>query len=173
MTIQEDLQAIRDRLLSLIEGMSDEELNFRQDETSWSIAQVLEHVSIVEKGVVKAIPLGLKQTPNYTQRDLPLGKWVPNRTQKVMAVESLHPTNQPKTLEEVIILIQNARQDFLEVLDDIDDLSLLEKTSPPVPHPVFGDLSTAQWLRMVPYHESRHIGQIEEIKQAYAQQTSV
>lgn len=33
------------------------------------------------------------------------------------------------------------------------------------PHPVFGEMDLTQWIDFTSYHEERHLGQIQEIKQ--------
>lgn len=173
LAIQDELFEVRKQIVTLLEDISDDELNWKPNEKSWSIAQVLEHIAIVEQSAIRLIPLGLKQNLDYSQRDLPLDHWIKSRTNKVMAAESTHPSNEPKTLEEVHGLIQNVREQFLKIINEVEDLRMLEKTSPPYPHPVFGEMSTLQWAQMVPFHEERHIGQIKELRQSYLKRKNV
>ena len=164
MTILEQLNSTRSRLLSELDGLSDEQLNWKPDDSTWSIAQVVQHIAMGESGTVKSISLGLTQNPNFTPKTLPLDQLLLDRSRKVNAPERLHPSTEPKTVGELKEVLQNSREKFLDVLSHVEDSSLLDNTSPPVPHPAFGDLSTGQWIQFGILHEARHILQIEELK---------
>jgi hypothetical protein len=88
-----------------------------------------------------------------------------DRSKKANAPERLHPSAEPKTLVQLKEISHNSQAQFLGALNSIEDVSLLDKTAPPIPHPIFGHMSTNQWITAVPLHEQRHIKQIEEVKE--------
>ncbi len=48
----------------------------------------------------------------------------------------------------------------------IEGISEQELNNNSFPHRRFGQLSVAQWVSLVGYHEHRHLEQIEEVKQS-------
>jgi uncharacterized damage-inducible protein DinB len=162
---QEQLNTNRKYLLSVLDGLSDIQLNWKPNELTWSIAQIVQHIATVEGGAAQFIQLGLAQEPNFVPRDIPLEKMVLDRSNKANAPERLHPSAEPKTLAQLKEILHNSQAQFLGALNSIEDVSLLDKTAPPIPHPIFGHLSTNQWITAVPLHEQRHIKQIEEVKE--------
>lgn len=158
-------ESIREKLLREIQGLSEQQLNWKADDSSWSIAQVVEHICKVEDSVLPLLSLGLAQSPEFKQRDLPLQQLIPDRSTKVQAPSGLEPANRMWTYDSLISLLNERRHRTVTVLTGITDTSLLSVTSPPYPHPVFGPLSTGQWMESIPLHELRHIHQIEELKQ--------
>lgn len=163
--IQEQLNTARSLLLSVLDGLSDDQLNWKPDDFTWSISQVVQHIAMVESGSSQTIRLGLEQEPNFIPFDIPLQKQILDRSKKVNAPERLHPSGDPKTMSQLKEILRNSREEFMDTLATIEeDITVLEKTSPPVSHPVFGHMSTWQWIVAVPLHEERHIKQIEELK---------
>ena len=163
--IREQLNATRSHLLSVLEGLSDDQLNWKLDNFTWNIAQVVQHIAIVEGGSPHAITLGLAQEPNFVPTDIPLEQLILDRSKKVNAPDRLHPSTDPKTMAQLKEILHDSQEKFLGALNDIEITALLDKTSPPISHPVFGQMSTGQWITAVPLHEERHIQQIEELKE--------
>lgn len=165
LAIRERLDTTRKHLLSAIEGLSDVQLNWKADEHTWSIAQIVQHIATVEGGAAQIIQLGLAQEPNFVPQDKPLEKMILDRSTKANAPERLHPSAESKTLAQLKEILHNSQAQFLSALKNIEDFSLLDKTAPPMPHPIFGQMSTLQWITAVPLHEQRHVKQIEEVKE--------
>ena len=165
LAIKEQLNTNRKYLLSVLDGLSYSQLNWKPDEHKWSIAQIVQHIATVEGGAAQIIQLGLAQEPNFVPKDIPLEEIILDRSKKLNAPERLNPSAEPKTLEQLIEILQNSQAKFLSALSSIKDVSLLDKTAPLMPHPAFGQLSTNQWITAAPFHEQRHIKQIEEVKE--------
>jgi len=163
--ILEQLNATRSRLLSVLNGLSNDQLNYKPDDNTWSISQIVQHIVTVEDGSAQMIRIGLTQEPNFIPTDIPLEKLILDRSNKVNAPERLHPPTDSKTMSQLKEILNNSREKFVDTLNGIEDITLLEKTAPPRSHPVFGQLSTGQWIRAARLHEERHIQQIEELKE--------
>ena len=165
LAIQEQLKANRKYLLSVLEGLSYSQLNLKPNEYQWSIAQIVQHIATVEGSAAQIIQLGLAQEPNFVPREMKLDEMILDRSKKFNAPERLHPSTEPKTLEQLKEILQNSQDQFIGALNSIEDVSLLDKTAPPMPHPAFGHLSTNQWIMAGTLHEQRHMKQIEEVKE--------
>lgn len=164
MITREQVNAARSRLLSVLDGLSDEDLNWKPNETSWSIAQVVQHIAMIEGRTPTLISLGFAEDPNFTPSDLKLEQRVPDRTAKFNAPPPLHPSDEPKSFTELTAILERSHQTFVDAFKSIENDRRLDTTSPPMPHPVFGKMSTRQWIEAAHYHEVRHTQQIEEIK---------
>lgn len=160
----EQLDSSRSRLMSVLQGLNDDELNWKPDANTWSIAQVVQHIATVETGASKTILLGLAEEPNFVPSHLALEQVIPDRSIKVNAPPHVQPSTDPKTIAELKEILQSSRQKFMDTLNGIDNVDLLDVTSPTISHPVFGKMSTGQWILAAHLHEERHIRQIEEIK---------
>jgi len=163
--IIEQLNTTQSRLLSVLNGLNNEQLNWKPDDFTWSISQIVQHIATVEDGSVQMIQIGLTQEPNFIPTDIPLEKLILDRSNKVNAPDRLHPPTNPKTMSQLKEILNNSREKFIDTLNSIKDITLLEKTAPPRSHPVFGQLSTGQWIKAARLHEERHIQQIEELKE--------
>ncbi len=137
MEIRDQLDNTRSRLLDTISNLTEAELNWKPAEDAWSVAQVVEHVMLVEAGAAKAVRLGLKQERTFVPRALPLEKILPGRSRKVTAPEMTRPSDQPKTMAELTERLTSTRAKLLDMLAAVDNPDDLDTTSPPVPHPVF------------------------------------
>src|SRR5205085_10563963 len=60
--IFDDIDGTRARLLQLVEGLSAEQQSFRPAPEKWSVAEVVEHLSIVERRVAKLVAALLDKT---------------------------------------------------------------------------------------------------------------
>ena len=102
--IFDDIDATRARLLQSVEGLSDAQQNFRSAPEKWSAAEVLEHLSIIERRVTKLIASLLdKAEANGRPRDadepfapVSVADFVErSRTQKFNAPENARPNGAP------------------------------------------------------------------------------
>lgn len=154
----------RERLLKEISRLSDNELNWKPSDSTWSIAQVVEHIAKAEDSIARVIQTGFTQPATHDPQDLPLHEKIPDRTTKIQAPERLEPSQEPHSHAQLVALLAQSHARALAILDQVTETTDLAKTSPPHPHVVFGRLSTEQWIDTLPLHELRHIGQIEELK---------
>lgn len=157
----EQLEEVRSFLINEIQALNAESLNHKPDENAWSIAQVCEHVALVEKATIKAIAWGLKNAEVGPVERKNVQSAL-DRTEKIQAPDVVMPKSETRELDQVLEFISSTRTELLDYLETIEDPDVLTKKS--VKHPVFGRLSLAQWIELLPYHEQRHIEQIKEIK---------
>lgn len=152
---------IREELLSLVNELTDEQLNTRIEEGSWSIAQVLEHLYLLEKSVTNLIQRKLKSDTTKPVVNKPL-KHTLNRSLKIDAPSFLEPHEEFLSLEKAKGMLEESREGFVRSFEGVER-SFLEQKS--YVHPIFGDLNLAQWVEFIGLHEQRHMDQIKEIKE--------
>jgi hypothetical protein len=157
---------IRVRLLEMIGEISDEQANALPDGEKWTIAQIGEHISIVEEGMGRISNKLLNEAKgNGKNSD---GKAVisrafaekaaGSRNQKLEAPDRVHPTGK-QTIAESIEKLKENRHRLYDLKPLFETVECSEHT---FPHPTFGDLTAHEWLALVGGHEFRHLEQIKK-----------
>ncbi len=176
-------EAVRRQLVARVETLSEAQQNFRPADGAWSVAEIVEHLSIIELSMVKLIGMLLRKaesasaensgaagddTPAANAADaantarpfkpFSLDELVETiRDKKLTAPEQVRPGGQA-TLADSLANLQSSRstvEGFRARLETSD----LEAAT--YPHPFFGDLNASQWLAFIGHHEARHLRQIE------------
>lgn len=155
-------EEVRERLLQEVAHLSEEELNRKKDEETWSIGQICEHLSLMDQRVRQTIVYTMNKAEKETASVKPIEMALDRQT-KIEAPEIVMPGNGPYNKEDLFKQLEASKQEFDQTLAEIDEQELTERSSR---HPVFSHLSLKQWVELRTYHEMRHIEQIQEIKQA-------
>ena len=163
MTFVEDK---RRELLQSFEDIDGEKLCRRAAPDGWSVAEILEHLRMVESGVARLITKRVGQA-----REAGLGE--EKSTASVMptferysavldnAVLQAPSAVQPRTnidISEALDGLESSREALRAAVVSGSGLSLGEIKHT---HPVLGELDLYQWLIFVGQHEGRHKKQIE------------
>lgn len=173
MTAQQDrekaaayLEETRAKFLKSIDGLTEAQWQFKPSPTTWSIAEVAEHIAISEGTI-----LGLIQTkmltapaakPEEKMDDDKVIAALTDRTSKFQAPEMLKPVNKWGTKDALVKDFNAARDKTIEfVKTTTEDLR-----AHAAPHPVLKTLDTHQWVLLIGGHSARHTAQIEEVKTA-------
>jgi hypothetical protein len=156
------LSIARGYLLESVGGLSDSQWNFRPDNDSWSIADNMEHLVLIE-GRVHAIIGNMinapAEEPGHQEKEMDdfIVSEVPKRSFKVKAPIPVCPVNRWTGLE-ALELFMASREQTMQLLA----APLLRGRVRP--HPIFGPWDGYQWLLAVASHTTRHTGQILEVK---------
>lgn len=154
---------IREEIWKSVNGLTDEQINKVVEEGQWSIAQVLEHLYLMEESAISGIKeVLLEEGLNPT--DLKEIEIVADRSIKRDAPDHLIPTGQFQTLENLRVRLTKSREALVKSVQGVSDEVLNNKS---FLHRRFGLLSIPQWINLLGYHEQRHLEQIEEIKQSF------
>jgi uncharacterized damage-inducible protein DinB len=146
-----------------VKGLSDAQWKFKPAADRWSIAEVVEHLALVED-VVKTTLGKLDQAPagapdrDPKKIDAMILAEVPDRSKKFQASAAISPTGR-WTTAEALDRIRSTRNQIAEVLRSTPDLRRHV-----IDHPAFGPLDGYQWILAVAGHTARHTKQILEIK---------
>ncbi|MBH8603127.1 MULTISPECIES: DinB family protein [unclassified Thermoactinomyces] len=155
------LDEVRNELLNEIDLISDEDANRKPFEDGWSIAQVIEHIHLVERAIASQLKHGLfeeSETPFPTK---PLDPLL-DRTKKVKVFLShLEPKEEFQTLDSLKKKLGKSREQLREAYEQLDPHALTHKAAV---YPPLGLLPLSQWIEVAAAHEKRHIKQIREIK---------
>ncbi|MBM7585330.1 putative damage-inducible protein DinB [Bacillus pakistanensis] len=151
---------IRAELLNSVNTLSDEQLNRKVEEDSWTVMQILHHLYLMEGSIAKTIQSTLEKGEKQTVDSKPIELTV-NRSKKVEAPSFVEPSLEFITLEEIKEKLKQSRNALLQVVSSSNSEELKKKA---FPHPVFGLVSLEQWVPFIGYHEKRHLEQMEELK---------
>lgn len=159
----ENNSKIREEIWNSVRELTDEQLNKVVEEGRWSIAQVLEHLYLMEENATRGIQeVLLKDEVNPTDPK-PI-EIAADRTIKRDAPDYLIPSVEFQTLESLREKLTNSREALMKSVQRVSEEELNNKS---FIHRRFGLLSVTQWISLLGYHEQRHLEQIEEIKQSF------
>jgi hypothetical protein len=156
------LSATRDVLVEAVAGLSPLQWNFRPTYESWSIAEILEHLVLLE-GRVHTLIGNMSNAPEaespgkQIEMDEIILNEVPKRSTKVKAPEPVCPKGRWSG-DEALECFLTTRERTMQLLD----APLLRGRVRP--HPLFGPWDGYQWLLATGSHTARHNEQICEIK---------
>ena len=149
-----------------IEGLSEEQINFKAGEDKWSIDGNIRHLAAVEQTILNTVEDALKRTANPDKRadikvnDEQLVKNYEDRSNKVKTLQSLEPqsTTFATTADALASLKQNREKTISFVNSTKDDLR-----NHVIAYP-FGSYDSYQSILILAGHMTRHVKQIEEVK---------
>ncbi len=156
----------RKELLQSFEGVPGDRLCRRPSEEGWSVAEILEHLRMVEAGVARLITKRVGQA-----REAGLGEErstdpvLPTFDQHSVRLESAvmqsPPTVVPRAnidINEAVDGLESSREALRAAAVSANGLSIGEIKHT---HVILGELDLYQWLIFVGQHEGRHKRQIE------------
>ena len=133
----------------------------------WSVAEVLEHLAIVEAMIMKlcarqlaaAREAGLaEEIETSSIITLLPPERVANRKRAITAPETLRPRGMD--VQAAWAELEQIRGRFRQLVESCDGLALGDVS---FPHPVLGSLNVYQWFLFASGHQARHAAQIREI----------
>jgi hypothetical protein len=145
---------IRENTKQIVASLTDEQTASLPDGEKWTIAEIVEHIAIVQDGMTKisAKLLTKAQAAGKTSDGAVrlsenfASKAAEAATLKFEAPDRVRPTGN-QTVEES--------------LRKMDAFESVECSDYKFPHPFMGDLTAHEWLALVGGHEARHLKQIE------------
>lgn len=167
--IFETIDETRERLYSRVEGLSPAQEKFRPAPDAWSVAEIVEHLSIMEGRLSGLLKMMLKKAEaasieardrKQSFRPFSLDQHIERSlTEKYIAPETVRPSgNVP--LGDSLAGLRRTRAALHELRPKLKTIALSNMT---YPHPVFGPLDLYQWLAFIGVHEDRHLRQIEAV----------
>ena len=157
----------REELLALLSSVDPERLNAPAKDESWSVAQVLEHLTMVEDGTGRLITkmgreveaIGLRESLTSSILRMNDALKVETAEIRVDAPDRVWPKAGLPS-EESIRKLGEMRTRLKQALRAASGWDL---SSASMPHPLFGPLTGYQWALLVGQHERRHIIQLKRI----------
>jgi hypothetical protein len=163
----------RERLLESVEGLNEEQRHFRPAGDRWSVADCVEHVSMVEKSIlrkIEALVIGPVQPevqpevqpdakPRASLPDEVILARVPNRSLRVTAPQEDLPSGRWTDFAELLRQFEGARERSLRFAA----VTQSDLRGHCFAHPRLGELDCYQWLLFLGAHSERHARQAEEV----------
>lgn len=145
-------------------GISDAQLNFRAAEGRWTIAEIAEHITVVEQAL-----FGMFTAPTASKKfasdDLPriadttIKLAITNRGTKFTAPEQVRPNGRWKTVADLLANFEKTRATTIEYIkNNKADLRSTFVQSP------MGTIDSAQGIVFICGHADRHLAQLREVK---------
>lgn len=156
---------VREQLKQMIENLPAQKANFSPEGEKWSIAHLVEHISIVEEGMSKISAKLLTQAQTAGKKADGTANLTANfatkaaeaRTRKLEAPEMVRPTGK-QTIAESLARMEENRKRLEELRPLFESVECSDFT---FPHPFMGDLNANEWLTLIGGHEARHLNQLE------------
>jgi hypothetical protein len=161
------LQDSQKEFLSLVDGLTEEQWNYKPGPDRWSVGETAEHIVLAEGGLFAFLEQAMAAAPNPDWETKTRGKTefiekvMVDRSHKAQAPEAIVPHGK-LTHEEVIQRYKAVRAKTMKFAEE-NEVALKEHTADH-PFPVFGTLNAYQWLIYIPLHNMRHDQQIAEVK---------
>jgi hypothetical protein len=163
-TLLERLHSSRDFVHQTVQGLSDEQLRYRPEPDRWSVAENLEHITLVELRILEGLMRTLEQPSDMSKKssitDEQLFQNFGRVVQPLTAPEPFRPSSR-WPLAELLGKFDAARERTLEFAATAADKDLRRHF---MPHPFFGELDCYQWFVLVAGHSSRHCHQCDRVK---------
>jgi hypothetical protein len=161
----------RRQLLDSVNGVSGDRLSQRTAPDGWSVAEILEHLRMVEAGIARLITKRVGEAKEAGLGEETLTTSVMpsfDRHQEMLesAVLQSPPAVRPRPdidVTQALGGLQSSRDALRAAVVLADGLSLGEIKHN---HPILGELDLYQWLIFLGQHESRHKKQIERTLQS-------
>jgi hypothetical protein len=166
----EFLNKSRSDLHQAVEGLDEKVCSEKLNSEAWSITGIVEHLSILERKILRMLQTKLAQAElapeldaDSERRDELVSRRTESRLKKLDAPDAVRPTGRYPNVREALNVFDAARQTTIDYA----------KSEPPflrgryLPHMAGGLLDGYQWLLLLAAHTERHIRQIEETKSAF------
>lgn len=151
-------------LAKSVKGLSDEQLNFKPDAESWSIAECVEHLAISEKTLTGLVQQTLEGEADPSQREMvklsdeDILAFIQDRSTKIKTQSNLEPKNSYGSYAAALADLKAERKKNIKyVKKTSDDLRNHFFDFP------FGKVDSYQIILFMSGHTVRHTKQIEEV----------
>jgi len=157
------LQQTRDGVVAAVKGLSEAQMKFKPGPDRWSVAEVLEHIALVEDGLFQNVTYKVMKSPagaadrDFAKIDAAILARLPDRSVKRQAAPAVVPTGR-WTPAEALDHFLKARATTIAFLESTPDLRGHVSDSP------LGPLDAYEWLLFMGGHSERHTKQILEVK---------
>ena len=163
--IYSEKERVLDAMEKIVRPLSVSQHLFRPASGVWSVAEIVEHLSIVEPGMLRLVSSltekaesvpGTIPAPFEVTLDDGLGS---GKTGKIRT----RPEFEPKGNAPLAESLQTLRGIQAGLLDLRPRLEAVDVRSVRFPHRALGDLTLGQWCAFIGAHEERHLGQIRSV----------
>lgn len=157
------------QLLASVEGLSEEQLNFKPDANRWSIGQCIAHIAKTE-GMLRGMVIDLLAKPaNPEEKEkvktsgAQVVAMIQDRSFKAEAPEMVQPDSTNYNLADELAVLNRERKITLDLINDTPEEELRNHITITSTE---NYTDAYRFLLYIAGHSLRHTAQIEEIKKA-------
>jgi uncharacterized damage-inducible protein DinB len=152
-----------------VSNLTEAQANFRPDENQWTIAEIVEHISIVNDSFLRLTHKLLKEAESAAmppKTDLNLGHTSLDENGAQRGAFQAPERVRPQGGVSVADSLAKMRASLAGIAEIQSRLEAVDLSEQMFPHPALGQLNAYQWMVLLGEHEDRHRGQIERLKAA-------
>lgn len=171
--IYKAIEEVRARLVARVEPLDEEAQNFRPDEAAWTVAEIVEHLSVLEHKLSQLMTMMVGKVESVAAagggaaagagahfKPFSLDEYAARaRGEKYIAPAEVRPRGGV-ALADSLARLKESRAALEALRPRIERADCAAAT---YPHPAFGPLNLYQWLAFIGIHEARHLAQIERL----------
>lgn len=142
----------------LLATVNEDECHAKPDDQTWSALECLEHIVVVEKGLLNVLRMELSDESPETVGVAQIQSALANRDVRIPAPDFILPKGRFATWQAATDQFFAQRQTLLEMTEN----KVHEQTGT-FPHPLLGPLSKLEWIYFGLAHTERHLSQIKDV----------
>ena len=157
------LTTTRRRINELVADLDDEQAKARSAPDVWSVAEIIEHLSLSEARMLELLGSLLGRAAaaaapaGSSGSTISIQVMTDRASEKFTAPSFLEPTGSVP-LSASLTKLRQSREALVGLRPRIEATDYTHVT---FPHPVFGPLNVYQWLAAVEFHECKHLDQLQ------------
>lgn len=159
--------AIREKLKDAVSSLTPEQTSHLPEGEKWSIANIVEHLSMVEESMTRVCAKLLRKAQAAEQKGdgtIAISNTFAEKGNEIARIKAEAPEIVQPTCEKTMAESLEALSDNRKKLDELKPMfESWNSSDHRFPHPLFGDLSAGEWLTLIGGHEARHIRQIRKM----------
>lgn len=161
------LKSSKSELIKQVKGMTQEQWMFKPNDSTWSVAEICEHIFKAEEVVLKRV--GNIENMEYKPELLPsaykkaeeFNSFIVGRSGKFKAPKPVYPEGNFGSPEAFLEAFKSRRMETAKYVKDLDEpVKAYYENFGPV-----GEVSGYHWLLFISAHTERHTIQLKELVQ--------
>ena len=161
---RERMERVRAEIYAAVAGRTDAELLCPPLDGGWSAAEVLDHIGVAERSLVKALTKHEKGEPTRVPRyawlyRLPIAPAFWRIKFKAPKLVRPRPRSEVKP-DEVLEGLKTSRAALLAIADRMGEEAFARMV---FPHFILGRFNGVTWFRFIGSHETRHLAQLRRV----------
>ena len=164
-TYRTNLNSNLQQFVQFFSTVDAEAMQFKID-NEWNLLEILEHVLLTEKTVLKTLAEGSESFSNYIEvlgYDKLRRVMIDYRHKKVKAPPHVEPGTLALSAQNLLLELQNGRNILIE---DLQSARLIMGAEVHM-HPMLGEMTVVDWLNFLLLHSERHLLQLQDQLQRY------
>jgi len=167
-TLWDELQSVRGEVLREVEGLSQQQADWKPGEKDWSVGEVLHHLTIAEVATGKLTTKLFKDAAAAgTLSPYPAALDALGRPPRVSSGPSeAPPVVWPEAGKPIAELIAGMKATRERSRQSVERLATADPRPMKFNHFRFGDMDLGQWWTLQAEHDGIHLQQIRDVKSA-------